>query len=276
MTPFLSACLIVKNEARDLPRCLLSVQSVVDEAVVVDTGSHDGSPDVARRLGANVVERPWTHDFADARNAGLAVARGRWVLVLDADEELDPPSARRLRSQVEELDSTHAAGARLVVRNLQPPGSLLRWRDVKLTRLFRRDPRHYYQGKVHEQIAPSIRATGGDIVDRDAVLVHYGYLVNEAQGGSRAERNLGLLDAMAKVHPQDAYVQYQLGATWMALGRPYEARTALVRALELDQGTLGTEGRAECELKLAQLALGASDDLGALAHAQNTLQRDAE
>lgn len=273
MTPFLSACLIVKNEARDLPRCLQSLEAVVDETVVLDTGSTDGTPDVARRLGANVVQRPWSHDFADARNAALAVARGKWVLVVDADEELDPPSARRLRERLERED---ADGYRLIVRNLQPPGSLLRWRDMHLTRLFRRDPAHRYEGRIHEQVAPSILASGGTIAETDLVIIHYGYTVPEAQGASRAERNLGLLDAMAQVHPKDAYVQFQLGATWMAIGRPHEARRALTRAMELDQGTLGAEGRAECELKLAQLALGSSDDARALAHAENTLRRSPE
>ena len=273
MTPFLSACLIVKNESRDLPRCLLSMQHVVDEIVVVDTGSHDGTPDVARRLGANVVERPWNHDFADARNAALAVARGRWVLSVDADEELDPPSARRLRDL---LGNPQADGFRLIQRNLQPAGSLLRWRDARLTRLFRRDPQYRWEGRIHEQMGPSIQRAGGTVVDTDLVLIHYGYTLPDAQGASRAERNLALLDAMARVHPDDAYVQFQLGATWMACQRPHEARAALRLALRIDTGELGPEGRAECELKLAQLALGSSDDATALAHAENSLKRSPD
>src|SRR5664279_4823041 len=83
----LSLALIVKNEARCLARCLHSVQGVVSEIVVVDTGSTDDTVRIARECQAKVVDYAWSDDFAAARNFALAQTTGDWILVLDADED---------------------------------------------------------------------------------------------------------------------------------------------------------------------------------------------
>src|SRR5579884_1851863 len=90
--PGISLCMIVKNEEKFLPRCLQSVAGVVDEINIVDTGSTDGTIEIARSFGARVERREWRDDFAWARNEALALATKRWILVLDADEELNADS----------------------------------------------------------------------------------------------------------------------------------------------------------------------------------------
>ncbi len=86
----LSLCLIVKNEERNLPRCLDSVRGLAGELIIVDTGSTDGTPSIAAGYGAEVVPFDFTIvDFAAARNHAIARASGRWILMLDADETLD-------------------------------------------------------------------------------------------------------------------------------------------------------------------------------------------
>ena len=79
----LSLCLIARDEADFLDRCLASVQGLVDEVVVVDTGSRDGTKTVARRHGARLFSHTWTGDFSEARNAAIESARGQSILVLD-------------------------------------------------------------------------------------------------------------------------------------------------------------------------------------------------
>ena len=98
--PLLSATLIVRDEERNLPDCLGSIDGVVDEVVVVDTGSTDGSVELARELGARVVSHPWRGNFSEARNLALEVARGEWILYLDADERLRPADRRRGSGQL--------------------------------------------------------------------------------------------------------------------------------------------------------------------------------
>lgn len=84
----ISLCMIMRNEERRLERCLDSVQGLVSEVVIVDTGSTDQSREVARARGCRVFEDPWQDDFARARNISLDQARGNWILVLDPDEVL--------------------------------------------------------------------------------------------------------------------------------------------------------------------------------------------
>jgi glycosyltransferase involved in cell wall biosynthesis len=93
----LSLCMIVKNEERNLARCLDSVQGLAGEFIIVDTGSTDQTPAIAAGYGAAVIPFDFTVvDFAAARNHAIAHAHGRWILMLDADEVLAPESAPEL------------------------------------------------------------------------------------------------------------------------------------------------------------------------------------
>ena len=99
--PELSVVMIVKDEAACLGRCLASVRDIADEIVAGDTGSTDATPAIAAGFGARVIRVPWRDAFAWARNRVLAAASGDWLLHLDADEELDPVAARRIRAVVD-------------------------------------------------------------------------------------------------------------------------------------------------------------------------------
>jgi glycosyltransferase involved in cell wall biosynthesis len=89
----LSLCMIVKDGAGVLGRCLDSASSLDPEIVVVDTGSTDDTAEIAARFGAKVIRFDFTFvDFAAARNRALLEARGQWIVVLDADETLQPSS----------------------------------------------------------------------------------------------------------------------------------------------------------------------------------------
>jgi glycosyltransferase involved in cell wall biosynthesis len=83
----LSACLITFNEAHNLPSALASLAAIADEIVVVDCGSQDRTPDIAREYGARVFTKAWTN-YAEQKNAAAAEASNEWILSLDADEEL--------------------------------------------------------------------------------------------------------------------------------------------------------------------------------------------
>ena len=95
-----SLSLIVKNEEANLPACLQSVAGLVDEVVVIDTGSSDRTREIARAFGAKVFDFPWCDSFSAARNEGLRHATGQWVLWLDADEYFDQPNLEKVKSLV--------------------------------------------------------------------------------------------------------------------------------------------------------------------------------
>ena len=111
--PTLALSMIVRDAEKDLPACLESARGLVDEIVVADTGSTDATPEVARRYGAQVFSIPWEQDYARARNLALAEVRSDWVLMLDADEQLDPGAARVLPRLMEKKD---IAGYQITIR----------------------------------------------------------------------------------------------------------------------------------------------------------------
>src|SRR5271156_4057529 len=113
-TPTLALSMIVKNAERDLPGCLASVHGVVNEIVVADTGSSDSSMEIAVRAGAKVLSIPWENDFAKARNRSLAQVHADWVLMLDADEHLDPAASSLLPAL---LFKKEIAGYQVPIRN---------------------------------------------------------------------------------------------------------------------------------------------------------------
>ena len=82
----ISACMIVKNAEELLPQCLESVKDVVDEIIVVDTGSTDKSIEIAESYGAKMYHHPWENDFSKHRNQSIGYATGDWILWIDADE----------------------------------------------------------------------------------------------------------------------------------------------------------------------------------------------
>ena len=252
--PTLSACLIVRNESRVLERCLASLSSVVDEIVVVDTGSTDATPEIAAGFGARICRHVWRDDFSAARNVGLDVATGDWILAIDADEYLEAGTRGQIRAVV---DRTDADGILVTVRNLLAPGDLIQSAESRIVRLFRRRDDVRFAGIIHEEVTADITRRGGRIVGSPLVIVHDGSASDATPGdGTRAERNLPLLLRAAADAPLDPYLQFHLGATYQHLGRHADARRHLQQVWQLPHDGLNTEILANAAVRLAQLALG--------------------
>ncbi len=147
-TDGLSFCMLVKNEERDLAGCLDSVRDLASELIVVDTGSTDASLEIAAGYGAKVIRFDFTRvDFAAARNCAIAQARGRWILVLDADETLDPAGVPKIEALVGQNED---AGYYLERHN-HASDSATSTTDF-VVRLFPNLPNYRYRGRVHETI----------------------------------------------------------------------------------------------------------------------------
>ena len=227
--PTLSLCMIVKNEAGNLERCLKSVQTVVDEMIVVDTGSTDQTVEIAQAYGAKVLQHPWQADFALARNVGLEQATGDWILHLDADEALEPGSRQRIKSV---LAACKAEGLKVCVRNFNPASALAAYFDSPQERLFCNRAYHRYEQPIHELILPSIWRHGGKVAESDLVIWHYGYMQPTVQGEmDRVQRNQRILEQAAAQTPHDAGHCARLGFSYYQLGNPLLAYTYLRHAL---------------------------------------------
>src|SRR5262245_17508760 len=185
-----SLCMIVRNEEVNLKACLESAADLVDEIVLVDTGSTDRTREIALACGARVFDFPWVDSFAAARNESLRHATGDWAFWLDADDRLDEPNRAKLGDLFAGLRDENAA---FVLKCLcLPEGGVGSGMVVDHVRLFRNRPDVRWKYRVHEQILPAVRATGGTVRWSDVVIHHTGYQ-DPALRGRKLERDLRLL-----------------------------------------------------------------------------------
>lgn len=226
--PWVSLTMIVKNEERNLPQCLESVAGLADEVVVVDTGSTDRTREVARSLGATVSEFPWVDHFAAARNAALDRATGEWIFWMDADDRLDADNRPKLAALFAELPPTNAAYVLKCVCVADGPGGTST--AVDHVRVFRNDPRHRWKYRVHEQILPSLRATGADVRWSGVSVHHVGY-VDAAVRRRKLDRDLRLLELERQEQPDDPFTLFNLGSVYHELGDLPAAVAALEGSL---------------------------------------------
>lgn len=221
--------MIVKNGAATLGNCIASVSGVTDQIVIADTGSSDGTVQLARDLGAEVFDFPWQDDFAQARNAAVRALSTDWVLVMDDDEELDPEA----RSRIPVLLNNPKIGGYLVTlrnyiffrfgvgghgpsaRSLHsavPRAERARaYTDFALCRLFRRDPQIYYVGRVHELIEPRMHALGLELAPANLVIHHFGHLCSPDELRVKDELYRKLSQLKVREAPNDSQSWTELG-----------------------------------------------------------------
>jgi glycosyltransferase involved in cell wall biosynthesis len=223
-----SLCVIVKNEAHNLCDCLAPVAELVDDIVVVDTGSTDGTAEIARGLGARVFSYAWVDSFAAARNESLRHATGDWVVWLDADDRVDEVNRVRLRVLLENLPNENVG---FVMKCLcLPDPKTGRGAAVDHVRLFRRHPALRWRYRVHEQILPGLRALGGTARWSDVVVLHTGYQ-DPALRQTKLQRDFRLLCLEHAENGGDPFVLFNLGMILHEWGRWDEALPYLNESL---------------------------------------------
>jgi glycosyltransferase involved in cell wall biosynthesis len=215
--PRLSLCMIVKDEADQLPRCLKSVTGLVDEVIMVDTGSTDATCAVAGEWGAKIFHYPWDDDFAAARNFSLEQAGGDWILFLDADEELEPGCFGLIR---EVIKNQRIEGYYWRLICLSNPSDRAGGNTYPTFRLFRNRPYYRFSGRVHENILPSIEKVNPPeaIAYVPVNLYHYGYAHDIWQSKGKSDRNLKLLQLELADKGPNAYGFYYLGNEYYMRG----------------------------------------------------------
>lgn len=219
----LTAALIVRNEEKFLGACLESIRDLVDETVVVDTGSTDHSREIAIRARARVQEVEWTNDFSAARNRALDLARGEWILYIDADETVRPGNFAEVRAQ---LTGSNCVG---YYAYLHPrPG----YTPYRLLRLFRNHPAIRFSGIIHERVWPAILKlyAESDVGQSQLTLDHLGY---EGDPAVKHARNLPLLHEALRQDPTRVFAWCHLADIYLALGRKRFAERAWRSALAL-------------------------------------------
>ena len=222
--PLISVCMIVRNEAENLPECLQLAQGFADEIIVVDTGSEDDTVAVAEKYGARVFHFPWRDDFSAARNESLRAARGKWIIWLDADDRIYP--------------SQHAKIRRLAQRNPDRAFHfILQNRGVDSARcyqlrMFPNHPNIRFERPVHEQVATSIKRLGLASEETDVVLMHTGYS-SKPVVIEKKKKYLAMMKAWLKDHPDDLMILYQYALAQHTLKQHEEAVVSLKKLLSI-------------------------------------------
>jgi tetratricopeptide (TPR) repeat protein len=230
----LSLCAIVKNEATNLPKCLNSVKNVVDEIIVLDTGSSDRTIDIARSFGAYVFSYPWDNDFAKARNESLKYVNGDWVLVLDADEVLVPEIVPSLHQAIQSDRHILINLLRQEVGSTQSPYSMV-------SRLFRRHENVYFSRPYHAIVDDSIAELRQTQPDweigylPDLAMLHYGYQPGEIASKDKLSRAQAAMEQFIVTNPEDPYVCSKLGGLYTQTGKIDRAIDLLKQGLQAPQ-----------------------------------------
>lgn len=175
----ISLCMIVRNEQDVLSRCLDCIKDIVDEIIIVDTGSSDKTKDIAYRYTDKVYDFEWVDDFSKARNFSFSKATKDYILWLDADDILNQENQEKLLILKDNL----SFDIDVVMMKYAIDDDLIFYRE----RLLKREKELKWKNAVHEVIEPN-----GHILYQDIVIEHHKEKVNDPN------RNLRIYEKQIK------------------------------------------------------------------------------
>ncbi|MFH0701753.1 MAG: tetratricopeptide repeat protein [Candidatus Woesearchaeota archaeon] len=238
----LSLCMIVKNEEQFLEQCLNSVKNLVDEIIIVDTGSIDKTKEIASKFTEKIFDFQWCDDFSAARNESLKHATKDWILILDADELVTKEEYLKIK---EAISNAEVGGYSILTKNYSLNSSLSGWQScspgkytfnfpgwypsVKI-RLFRNKKNFYFIGRIHEMI----KFDTEEKLDFPLLLVaihHYGEL-KDSEG--KKKEYLRLLIKKVEENPNDAKAHFELGVQYKEKEENNLAEKELKLSVELN------------------------------------------
>lgn len=266
----LSLCMIVRDEAENLPSCLNSVKAAVDEMVVLDTGSTDETVAIAQSFGAQVHHFDWCDDFSAARNAALHYVTSDWVLVLDADERLDPKIVPKLKQVMQFKNCLVVNLVRQEIGAAQSPYSLV-------SRLFRRHSKIQFSRPYHAMVDDSVasilqRKPQWQVVELpDVAILHEGYRAGAIASRDKLQKARMTMERFLVKHPGDPYVCSKLGALYVQINKVSYGIELLERGLKSKQADPPVRYELHYHLGIAYSRLQHLDQAGM--HYQSAIQQ---
>lgn len=207
----ISLCMIVKDEENYLEECIMSVKNIVDEIIIVDTGSKDKTKEIAKKFTDKIYDFIWDDDFSVARNFSISKATGKYILILDADEKIAKRDIEKIKEYIEknkEIDAFY-----FIQRNYTKKNTVANWTQIDdkkiyseskdysgyvknpIIRLFKNNKNIIYSGKVHEIVDNSIKKLKLNIMQTLIPIHHY---IDEKKNNSLEDRQLKYLKIAEK------------------------------------------------------------------------------
>lgn len=210
----ISICMIVKNEEKNLERCLESIIELVKlrfaEIIIVDTGSTDNTIDIAKKYTDKVYLHKWKNDFSEARNYSISMAKGEYIFILDADEELESDGLRKIIDFFNKEDYESYCALYFKEKNFMD-FSLKEYGVFTRAFIFKNTKDFCYFGAIHEQ--PNIK---GKRMNLDIYILHYGYINDKKLQEEKYKRNITMLKEEIKKEPNNLYIRYQSAISYFA------------------------------------------------------------
>lgn len=265
--PRLSLSMIVKDEAETLSRILSDVSSFCDELIIADTGSSDGTPEIAAAAGAKVVNVPWVDNFSAARNASLEACTGDWVIWLDADDRIPPSSQKEFTRIIADLEDDVDVLVAPYYVEFDDFGHCIR--SLNRERVLRRAANLRWVGSIHESVNTSIARLR---VEPTLVVEHR---PTAAQESRKDGRNMRIIEKVYAAGDRSIRLLYHRAMELLCDGKYEDAVAAFCEAMEV----LDTE-RSGCNCPEGVAACSAGymsyESLLALAKALIALDRRGE
>lgn len=230
MKPFISLCMIVKNEEKVLDRCLSSVVNLIDEIIVVDTGSTDNTKEIASKYTHNIYDFEWINDFSAARNYAASKATGEWILVLDADEYIDEENFNIFVQEIKDDNDTFDAYTAKILNFTGNFGESLvqNFHD----RVYKNNGEISYYRHIHEQFK-SNKDEQLKIKNSSLLIFHSGYLNKIVNEKSKGQRNKELLKKEMNSGSKNAFDYFNLGNEYSSIGEYEKALDSYLQAYKL-------------------------------------------
>lgn len=247
-TPLLSVAMIVKDEEEFLPECLENVKLFVDEICIVDTGSVDGTIEIAKSAGANLKCIEWKEDFSFARNESLRLCTGKWIFVIDADERIAPEDGKQLRRLAEEncpyayriwtrnyTRNTTRTDFQKVKENDEWSRGFPGWFPSAKVRLFPNLPEVQFEGVVHETVLHSLEKLSVPVINNTEIVIHhYGEKKSEYKLVSKQWDYVRLGEKKIQQHPNNPFYCAELASQYAEMGQYAKAIECYHQALKKD------------------------------------------
>ncbi|MGG0263136.1 glycosyltransferase [Bacillus mycoides] len=230
--PTISLCMVVKNEEKNITTCLKSVKDIIDEIIIVDTGSIDKTVEICETFNAKIFCIEWNNSFSDARNFGLKQAKGDWILWLDADEEMNLEDSKHLKKFIVQLKDEKVLSIHLINYIGEQKDAYQTFHTTH-TRLFKNNEGFRFIYNIHETL--NVEAVLGKIqeIKRLPVKVyHYGYLDSEVLNKKKLERNLTLLKEELKKEKHSPWIEYHIASEYYREKKYKEAFDYINKSIE--------------------------------------------
>jgi len=214
MNTFISLCMIIKDEEKVLERCLTSVKDYVDEIVIVDTGSKDNSITISKKFTDKVFNFVWKDDFSEARNFAASKANGEWILVLDADEYVEPENLKETIRKLKNGKEKYEMYTVNIVNFIGEQGG--NTAQHKHTRLYKNNKTIKFSRSIHEQLVQNPLDFKG-MAESNLIVYHSGYLKNVVTEKDKNNRNQLLLDKVWE-SDRNAFDEFNYGNEYKLRG----------------------------------------------------------